>query len=138
VFLFPQSLPFHSTLIFTLVRSPSTFFFKLSFFLCLRDDVAVFFLFPSFSCAGTLSVVCANADEAARAQSQLKLIIRPMYSSPPRHGSSIVKTILSDEALSKQYYEEVSLVCVSFPLRSPSVSREGAKKEGVAAMHLFF
>lgn len=54
-------------------------------------------------------MVCANADEAARAQSQLKLIIRPMYSSPPRHGSSVVKTILTDEILSKQYYEEVEI-----------------------------
>merc|ERR1711892_624536 len=35
-----------------------------------------------------------------------KLIIRPMYSSPPIHGSSIVKTVLSDDALRKQYYEE--------------------------------
>ena len=32
---------------------------------------------------GTLSVVCRDADECARVTSQLKLIIRPMYSSPP-------------------------------------------------------
>ena len=38
--------------------------------------------------------------------SELRLVIRPMYSSPPRHGSSIVKTILQDEKLTKQYYEE--------------------------------
>ena len=38
--------------------------------------------------------------------SQLKNIIRPMYSSPPKHGSSIVRTVLSDETLTKQYYEE--------------------------------
>jgi aspartate aminotransferase len=29
-----------------------------------------------------------------------------MYSSPPKHGSSIVKTVLSDETLRPQYYAE--------------------------------
>lgn len=29
-----------------------------------------------------------------------------MYSSPPRHGSSIVKTVLSDAALKEEYYQE--------------------------------
>jgi aspartate aminotransferase len=29
-----------------------------------------------------------------------------MHSSPPRHGSSIVKTVLNDEALTKQYRQE--------------------------------
>ena len=37
--------------------------------------------------------------------SQLKLIIRPMYSSPPIHGSSIVKTVLTDEELTAEYYD---------------------------------
>lgn len=55
---------------------------------------------------GTLSVVCGDADQKERIMSQLKCIIRPMYSSPPRHGSSIVKTVLSDDALTAQYYEE--------------------------------
>ena len=55
---------------------------------------------------GTLSVLCKDTDEAARVLSQLKLIIRPMYSSPPIHGALIVKEVLSDAALSKQYYAE--------------------------------
>ena len=55
---------------------------------------------------GTLSVLCKDKDEAARVLSQLKLIIRPMYSSPPIHGALIVKEVLSDAALSKQYYAE--------------------------------
>lgn len=55
---------------------------------------------------GTLSFVTNNEDEKARVMSQVKRIIRPMYSSPPIHGSSIVKTVLSDEELTKQYYEE--------------------------------
>jgi aspartate aminotransferase len=55
---------------------------------------------------GTLSVVCNDAEEKERLLSQLRLVIRPMYSSPPRHGSSIVKTVLSDSQLTSQYYDE--------------------------------
>lgn len=55
---------------------------------------------------GTLSVLCDDAEQKACVMSQLKLIIRPMYSSPPIHGSGIVKTVLSDELLTAQYYKE--------------------------------
>lgn len=54
---------------------------------------------------GTLSVVCNSPEEKSAVMSQLKLIIRPMYSSPPIHGSSIVKTVLTDEELTTEYYE---------------------------------
>ncbi len=53
---------------------------------------------------GTLSVVCSTPDEKEAVMSQLKLIIRPMYSSPPVHGASIVKIVLSDEDLTSEYY----------------------------------
>jgi aspartate aminotransferase len=59
---------------------------------------------------GTLSIVCDNAEQRERAMSQLKRVIRPMYSSPPLHGSSIVRTILSDETLTAQYYKECLLM----------------------------
>ena len=55
---------------------------------------------------GTLSVACADAEEAARVLSQLKLIVRPMYSSPPIHGALIVQEVLGDDALRGQYYGE--------------------------------
>jgi aspartate aminotransferase len=35
-----------------------------------------------------------------------------MYSSPPRHGSSIVKTILSDPGLKEEYYQECACMAV--------------------------
>ncbi len=57
---------------------------------------------------GTLSVVCGDAEEAARVESQLKLIIRPMYSSPPIHGALLVDEVLSDEGLTSQYRAECS------------------------------
>jgi len=55
---------------------------------------------------GTLSVVGADEEQKQILMSQLMCVIRPMYSSPPKHGSSIVRTVLSDPALTKQYYEE--------------------------------
>ena len=59
---------------------------------------------------GSLSIVCKDAEQKEKVMSQLKNIIRPMYSSPPKHGSSIVKTVLSDEGLTDQYYKECALM----------------------------
>ncbi|KAG5408716.1 hypothetical protein IGI04_005035 [Brassica rapa subsp. trilocularis] len=43
---------------------------------------------------GALSIVCKSSDVASKVESQVKLVVRPMYSSPPIHGASIVATIL--------------------------------------------
>ncbi|XP_027068095.2 aspartate aminotransferase, cytoplasmic [Coffea eugenioides] len=51
---------------------------------------------------GALSIVCKSADVAVRVESQLKLVIRSMYSNPPIHGASIVAAILKD---SHMYHE---------------------------------
>ncbi|KMZ73817.1 Aspartate transaminase [Zostera marina] len=48
---------------------------------------------------GALSIVLTSADVARKVESQLKLVIRPMYSSPPIHGASIVATILNDREM---------------------------------------
>jgi aspartate aminotransferase, mitochondrial len=55
---------------------------------------------------GALSIVADSADEASRVLSQIKLVIRPMYSSPPRHGARIVTTILNDADLAKSFVTE--------------------------------
>ncbi|WP_091532518.1 amino acid aminotransferase [Microlunatus soli] len=47
---------------------------------------------------GALSVVCADADEAGRVLSQLKIIVRTTYSNPPTHGAAIVAAVLTDPA----------------------------------------
>ena len=57
---------------------------------------------------GTLSVVCGDVEQRERILSVLRNIIRPMYSNPPRHGSSIVKTILTSETMTQQYLLECS------------------------------
>lgn len=48
--------------------------------------------------AGNLTVVCANQDEALAVRSQLKKIVRPMYSNPPNHGARIVALTLTNPA----------------------------------------
>lgn len=55
---------------------------------------------------GALSVVCSDKEEKDRVLSQLKIIIRAMYSNPPIHGARIVKEILSDDELRSQWYQE--------------------------------
>ena len=57
---------------------------------------------------GALSVVCASADEAARVLSQLKIVIRTNYSTPPTHGAQVVATVLNTPALRRRWEEELA------------------------------
>jgi len=57
---------------------------------------------------GALSIVCDSEHEADCVTSQLKRIIRPMYSNPPKYGANIVKTILKDEDLTKDFHSQCS------------------------------
>lgn len=56
---------------------------------------------------GAFTVVCADEEEAKRVESQVKIIIRPMYSNPPLHGARIASTILTDPKLRAQWLIEV-------------------------------
>jgi len=56
---------------------------------------------------GALSVVTANADEAARVLSNLKRIVRTNYSNPPTHGGQIVATVLGDPQLKALWDREL-------------------------------
>ncbi|KAF5742975.1 aspartate aminotransferase cytoplasmic [Tripterygium wilfordii] len=56
---------------------------------------------------GALSIVCKKADVSSRVESQLKLVIRPMYSNPPLHGASIVATVLKDRDLYNEWTVEL-------------------------------
>src|ERR1700753_3044932 len=46
---------------------------------------------------GSFSLVAVDQEEKARVESQLKIIIRPMYSNPPLHGARIANTILANK-----------------------------------------
>lgn len=57
--------------------------------------------------AGALSIVTENKDEAARALSQLKRVIRTNYSNPPTHGGQTVATVLTTPALRTLWEQEL-------------------------------
>ncbi|PPR06881.1 hypothetical protein CVT24_011571 [Panaeolus cyanescens] len=56
---------------------------------------------------GAFSLTTADPEEKARVDSQLKIIIRPMYSNPPLHGARIANAILSSSELYSQWESEV-------------------------------
>lgn len=56
---------------------------------------------------GCLSMVSADPSQRGAALSQLQLAIRCNYSNPPRHGATIVSTILNDPILKKEWIAEV-------------------------------
>jgi len=57
---------------------------------------------------GALNIVCSNSESVANVTSQLDVIIRNLYSSPPKHGASIVKTIMDDPALYAEWKGELA------------------------------
>jgi aromatic-amino-acid transaminase len=57
---------------------------------------------------GSLHVVCADKDEAARVQSQLKVTARTNYSNPPTHGGKVVALVLNDKDLRAQWEQELA------------------------------
>lgn len=56
---------------------------------------------------GALSIVAADADEAARTLSQLKRVVRTNYSNPPTHGGQIVATVLNSPELRHLWGDEL-------------------------------
>jgi aromatic-amino-acid transaminase len=56
---------------------------------------------------GAFSLVAGSADEAVRALSQLKRIVRTNYSNPPTHGGDIVARVLNTPELRKLWDEEL-------------------------------
>ena len=59
---------------------------------------------------GALHVVTQDKETASRVLSQLKMVIRANYSSPPVHGARIVERVLSDAANLQQWKDELSEV----------------------------
>jgi aromatic-amino-acid transaminase len=57
---------------------------------------------------GALSVVTADADEAARVLSQLKRVIRTNYSNPPTHGGQAAAAVLTTPELRRLWEQELS------------------------------
>jgi len=56
---------------------------------------------------GTFSIMCNDAEEKARVESQIKILARAIWSNPPVHGARIVQTVLDDPVLKPQWLSEV-------------------------------
>lgn len=59
---------------------------------------------------GSVSIITQSADKTPAVESQLKKLIRPMYSSPPIHGSKIVEQIFGDQVLYKSWLSDLNSV----------------------------
>ncbi|MDQ7993685.1 MAG: amino acid aminotransferase [Propionicimonas sp.] len=57
---------------------------------------------------GALSIVAADAEEAARVLSQVKVAVRTTYSNPPTHGAALVTTVLADPTLRARWELELA------------------------------
>lgn len=56
---------------------------------------------------GAFSIVANSKDEADRVLSQLKILIRPMYSNPPIYGARIVNEVLGNSELRQEWLRDV-------------------------------
>lgn len=82
---------------------------------------------------GAFTLTARDPEEAARLMSQLKIVIRPMYSNPPLHGARIAETVLTDKALYGQWLKDVKqmadrIIAMRKALRD-GLAREGSKRD---------
>lgn len=82
--------------------------------------------------AGAFSVITDSKDEAAKVLSQIKILIRPMYSNPPLNGARIASEILGDEKLRADWLQEVKgmadrIISVRTQLRD-NLKKEGSSR----------
>jgi len=59
---------------------------------------------------GALSFVAKDPTEAEALESQLKILIRPMYSNPPSYGARLVSNIWNDPELRALWHKEVKVM----------------------------
>lgn len=57
---------------------------------------------------GCLHLLAASTSEASACFSNLKILVRRMFSNPPAHGARIVSTILNDKSLRTMWQEELT------------------------------
>ena len=53
---------------------------------------------------GATTILTTDKDEAKRVESQVKIIIRPLWANPPINGARIATAILNNKELYDQWY----------------------------------
>jgi len=82
--------------------------------------------------AGAFTVVAKDTEEASRVESQIKIIIRPLYSNPPRHGARIAAEVMTNPELRAEWLGDVKgmadrIITMRTKLRE-GLAREGSTK----------
>jgi aromatic-amino-acid transaminase len=86
---------------------------------------------------GALSLVAGDADQAQRALSQLKRVVRSNYSNPPTHGASLVATVLTTPELRTLWEQELTAMRERVQdLRRQLVQRMEAHTQGLDASYI--
>jgi len=78
---------------------------------------------------GAFTVVCKDKEEAARVESQIKILVRPLYSNPPRHGARIVTEILTNQAIRDEWLVDVKTMADRIITMRTSL-KDGLAREG--------
>jgi len=78
---------------------------------------------------GAFTVVCLDKDEAARVESQIKILVRPLYSNPPRHGARIVTEILTNKDIRAEWLVDVKTMADRI-ISMRTKLRDGLAREG--------
>ena len=79
---------------------------------------------------GALSVLCEDKAQADRVLSQLKIVIRANYSTPPTHGAAVVAAVLADKALRAQWEAELGAMRARIKVMRQALV-DGLKAAGV-------
>jgi len=82
--------------------------------------------------AGAFTVCCSTPEEAKRVESQVKILVRPMYSNPPRHGARIAAEVLTNSSLRAEWLLDVKgmadrIISMRTKLRD-GLAREGSSR----------
>ncbi|RDA86485.1 hypothetical protein CP532_3616 [Ophiocordyceps camponoti-leonardi (nom. inval.)] len=78
---------------------------------------------------GAFSLVCDSAEEKKKVDSQLKILIRPMYSNPPIHGARIAEKVMASPKLREQWLSELKEMADRI-IKMRSLLREKLEKLG--------
>lgn len=78
---------------------------------------------------GYIHVNCKDKAVAPAVLSQIKILVRQNYSSPPRHGAAIVYKVLSDPQLKQQWLAELTLMSKRI-MEMRSALRSALEKKG--------
>jgi len=80
---------------------------------------------------GCVHIVCNRAEEAKIVTSQMNLVIRPMYSSPPKHGALLVCKVLGNPERFARWRDELKAMADRI-LEVRALLRKGLEEKGTA------